>query len=365
MKTKKPQQQKTSSKPLQKTSKQTSNATARLTFVDHIRELRRRILWVGIVFGVVSTLAYNYNAVLVKVVMAPLHGQKLIYLTPAGGFSFIFSISLYAGLIVSAPMLIYQLYSFIRPTLPHHAQQSTVKIATLATALMFVGVGYGYFVAVPTALGFLSTFAGSNVAPSLTADSYLHFFLGYIAGLAAVAELPLLLIFWHWIHPMTPGGLLKSERYIILFAFIIAAVIAPTPDVYNQTMVAVPLIVLYQVGIGTVFVSIMRQRRQAKLMDTEKAAVTPAVTMPLRQQPSSVTLPVIQPLSQAATNKKPVVHMTTVRSMDGFRISSASRASKVYRPTQSLVVPERPLAVRRPATLRRRSPMRIDGMSPM
>lgn len=235
------------------------------SFADHVAELRRRLVWIALVFIAASALAYTYHQALADLIMSPLNGQKLVYLTPGGGFSFIFQVSIYAGLIVAAPFIVHHIYAFIKPALPTRAQRSATKVVLCALALIAMGIAYGYFVAVPAALHFLAGFAGDSVTPNLTADSYLSFFLSYIAGLALLSLLPLFLIFWHWIKPLTPGRLLKSERWVILLAFIAAAIITPTPDAANQTMIAGPVILLYQFGAGAVMVSLGRSRRVERL----------------------------------------------------------------------------------------------------
>jgi sec-independent protein translocase protein TatC len=295
------------------------------SFSDHIAELRRRIFFVMLAFLVASSLAYNYRDQLLAAIMSPLSGEKLIYLTPGGGFNFIFQISLYAGLIAAAPVLIYQLYGFIRPALPTRAQRSSIVVVLVAFLLMLCGVTFGYFVAVPSALHFLSNFAGVNVSPSLTADSYLSFFLAYIAGLGVLFELPLLLLFLHWIHPMTPGKLLKSERFVILFAFVAAAIITPTPDMFNQAMIALPLILIYQLGVIAVLFAIHRDRRRAK--KAQPAVVQEIPISPMEQvmqkletstnQPSLSVAAQPQPQPPASTSpqQRPAIRPQTV---DGF-----------------------------------------------
>ncbi len=331
------------------------------TFSDHIKELRRRILWVALVFLVASGVAYNFHDQLVLFVMQPLGGQKLIYLTPGGGFSFIFQVTLYAGIIVAAPTMTYQLYAFVRPALPSYARRSAVKIVSFAVLLMLAGVGYGYFVAVPAALHFLSTFAGSEVLPSLTADSYLNFFLSYVAGLGLLFQLPLLLIFWHWIKPMKPSGLLKSERFIILFAFVAAALITPTPDVINQAMIAVPLIAIYQIGVVAVLVMIGHTKRKRRLEEPpmRKPVLVPQEGEELQPRPQSqkqvqhVIQPHIQPLPQP------------VKTVDGFVVRRSSQQPRLPQASRrALHVPER-LTNQQLPLMRQRQAFRIDGMSPM
>lgn len=225
-------------------------------------------MWVVLVFIITSAVAYNYRDILVRLVLEPLGDQKLIYLTPAGGFSFIFQITMYAGAVVTAPILIYHLYKFVMPALPPHAQKHSLKVVLAAVVLMLAGVSFGYFVAVPAALHFLTTFAGEYVEASLTADSYLSFILAYVAGLGVLFQLPLLLVFWNWMSPLSPRKLLSSERFVVVFAFIAAAIMTPTPDILNQALIAIPIIAIYQLGVVAVVAinrsSARRQRQHAK-----------------------------------------------------------------------------------------------------
>lgn len=334
------------------------------TFSDHIGELRRRIFFVLLAFIGASSLAYNYRDDLMRLIMQPLAGEKLVYLTPGGGFNFIFQISLYAGLIAAAPMLIYQLYGFIRPALPKKAQRSSLVVVLVAFLLMLAGVAFGYFVAIPSALTFLSTFAGEAVSPNLTAESYLSFFLAYVAGLGVLFELPLLLLFLHWIHPMTPGSLLKSERFVIVFAFIAAALITPTPDVMNQAMIAVPLIAIYQLGVIVVLVAIRRDRRQFRKMGRAVQATDPI-------QPQQAARETIFPAKSIAVSSKapqPESRSTVIsgsagslrskgRTVDGF-LPVRSRPQPIIRPPVRSVVSAR---VSRPQPHRRS--LSVDGLS--
>lgn len=317
------------------------------SFSEHIGELRRRIFVVALIFIAASSVAYNYREELIRLIMMPLGDEKLIYLTPGGGFNFIFQVALYAGLIAAAPVLIHQLYGFIRPALPEKAQRSAGKVAFVAFLLMLCGVSFGYFVAVPSALNFLSNFAGSDIAPSLTADSYLSFFLAYIAGLGVLFELPLLLLFFHWIHPMTPGKLLKSERFVILFAFIASAIITPTPDVLNQSMIAVPLIAIYQLGVIVVLITI---RRDHKRLHKAAQTVSPVLTKQEPAIPKVVAKPA-PPLPSVQLQQSPMVaplvpvKQPVKRSIDGFATASrpaALRPQIAARPAAKLTPPPRP-----------------------
>lgn len=257
------------------------------TLTSHIRELRRRLFWSVLLSIAVGLSVYSYHDFFVRLIMNPLGHQKLIYLTPAGGFNFVFMVTFYVTMLLMLPFFLYQIYAFIRPAIPSHTRRLSVSVALAATTLMAIGAGFGYIFAAPAGLDFLMHFAGDYVTPSLTADSYLSFILGYVFGIGALFELPLLLLFWHWIHPLTPGGLLKSERYLIVGAFIVAGVISPSPDALTQTIIAVPLIVVYQFGVIAVLISIRKSRKAQHKLDAPSlraprpvASVKPAETRP-------------------------------------------------------------------------------------
>lgn len=235
-----------------------------ITLHDHIKELRNRFFLVAIVFVVASAVAYNYKDFLIHYLLKPLGDEKLIYLNPAGGFSFIFQVTMYVGMAVAVPFLIYNLYKFVSPALPERAQKHSALVMISSLVLLSIGVAFGYLIAIPGALNFLNSFADGYVIPSLTADSYLNFILAYTAGLGILFQLPLILLLLHWIHPLKPSGLLKFERWMILIAFVAAAMITPTPDIMNQLVIALPIILMYQIGFVAICISIAKAKQRAK-----------------------------------------------------------------------------------------------------
>ncbi|HCR55946.1 TPA: twin-arginine translocase subunit TatC [Candidatus Saccharibacteria bacterium] len=322
-----------------KTTKQVAN-----TFGDHIKELRTRLFLVAGVFFVLSLIAYAIRDVLIEVVLSPIGHQKLIYLNPTGGFNFIFSVTMYAAAVVVMPFLLFQVYQFVKPTLPAKARRYSVPVFLVATVLMCSGVLFGYFVAVPSAIHFLNTFAGDYVEASLTADSYLNFFMAYVAGLGLLFQLPLILLFWNWISPIQKGGLLNSQRYVIAGAFIVAAMITPTPDAVNQAMVAGPIIVIYQLGVIAVFNMNRRARKAAKKQQVN----TKDDARPVAKQ-SVVTA--VQPVTRSSTAPRPVA-ATVVNKPKVKRFSDIQPSPSTH-------------SVRRPRPQIQARARTIDSITPM
>jgi sec-independent protein translocase protein TatC len=287
----------------------------------HLRELQWRLMLVAAFFIIGATLAYTYQSTLIPLLLNPLHGEKLIYLNPAGGFSFIFLISIYAGIALSFPIFLQQIYSFLRPALPKSAQRKSSIIIVSSLLLLVAGIAFGYLVAVPNALTFLYSFADQYVNASLTADSYLNFIIAYTIGIGIVFQLPLLLLLIHTIKPFTPGGLMRSEKWVILVAFIIAAIITPTPDPINQTIIAGPVVIVYQIGVVAVLLNIAKKRRilkreqrqaatAAALPETALSLEAPPIAGPVvAQTPTHIT----QQPQPLRTRPAPTTHKT----MDG------------------------------------------------
>lgn len=319
-----------------------------MTLRGHIQELSRRFLFLVSILLVASSLVYVYRSSIIPVVLQPLSAtfgdQKLMYLNPAGGFNFIFLISIYAGLAVVAPFIIQQLYVFIRPTLPKAAQRLSVRLLVTSFILMIAGILFGYYVAVPGALKFLIEFAGDYVSAALTADSYLNFLIAYTLGLGLLFQIPFVIIIGHYIKPFTPLGLMKSERWAIVLTFIAAAIITPTPDPVNLFMVALPILFIYQIGIVTVLVAIYKKRRQERGNSVTTSDV--AINTP-PQQP--IIKSVTQPIAPVVSMKETAPTIPSIRSIDGFvqptratvqRINvPQSRAQRTIRPPVRRAVP--------------------------
>ncbi len=278
----------------------------------HLVELRNRLIVVSVVLLVASTLAYVFRDALLSVLTLPLGPRELISLTPAGGFAFIFNVSLFTGAAVSLPVLAYQLYQFLAPTMRHHARRTAAIIAVSSAVLMVSGMLYAYFFAIPGALKFLFEFPEQYVDVSqLTADSYLAFIVKYMAGVGIVFQIPIVLMLLHWIRPLTTKGLLASEKWVILGAFIVAAFITPTPDPINQTVIALPVILVYQIGVVLVLLSLRRQRQYAP--QPVHPPLPHQVEAAPRQQAGSHPLP-----SQTAVHQVPHPRRPAVRSIDGI-----------------------------------------------
>lgn len=214
-----------------------------------------------------------------SVIMQPLGGQQLVYLTPIGGFNFIFKVSLYFGLALILPVIIYHLYRFLEPLMQARRKRSVAFFITASFLLAIAGGCFAYYAGLPAALHFLTGFTIQNVSAMLTVESYLAFVVTYVLGFAALFQIPLILMIINSIKQIPPKQLMSFERFVILGAFIAAAIISPTPDVTNQAILAVPIILMYQIGVLLVWLQSRaaqrRERRQTTALRASEQATQP------------------------------------------------------------------------------------------
>ena len=376
-----------------------------MTMKSHLIELRNRFFLVVGVLIVAASVAYAFRDPLIAGLMAPLEGRQLQYLTPGGGFKFIFSIIFFTGLAVSVPLLLQQTYAFLSPVLSDKVRSRGGWLLLWSTVLLAIGVTFGYIYAVPGALRFLYGFADQFVVSALTADAYLDFIIKYTLGLGLVFQIPLIMMIIHWIKPQRPLKLLKFERWVILIAFILAALITPTPDPVNQTIIAVPIIAIYQFGLIAICMNIWkgnravrRERRiekkqlrkeakrprkapveQQQLSETPEIQETPVPAMAVQPSKPKPIMDVYRPAHQAATPtqstqaaeaaappvpERPVV--VSRRSIDGVVRPSANR-QPLRPPVQPVAIAsERPVpTLPRTVQPNTRRPLSIDGMTRM
>jgi len=184
--------------------------------------------------------------------------------------NFLFSVCLDIGLVLATPIIIYQLLAFLSPLMRDTTRKFILLSSGAAGIVALGGITFGYFIGLPSALHFLlHQFTTIQVKPLITIQSYMSFVALYMFGSALMFQLPLILLIINRIKPLKPSGLFKYERYLIVFAFIAAFIMNPTPNIVDQMIVVVPIIVMYQVGI--VFVWLVNRSRKPGLVDKLRA----------------------------------------------------------------------------------------------
>jgi sec-independent protein translocase protein TatC len=239
----------------------------RMSFFDHLDELRGRIIKALAGFGVAFLLGLAFANPLWDLIQAP--GQaafktigrgQFIAIDPMEQFSIIWMWApLVASLFVASPWVIYQVWAFISPGLYPKERRWAIPFILSTAGLFITGGFFAYFIAFRFALTFLFGIGGISVTPDISIDKYFDLFVDVMLGIALIFELPVLIFFLTLIRVASPSFLLRHSRYAILAIVIIAAIITPTPDVFNLTLFAVPMILLYFMGVFASFLLVMRR----------------------------------------------------------------------------------------------------------
>lgn len=248
-----------------------------MPIMGHLGELRRRITYVAITVVVCMIAAFVEKKYVFAVLMHPLtentHVTKLSTLGVTEGFMSVLKVSIYAGLIVSLPFILYQFWAFVLPGLYENERRSVIPY-TLSTAVLFLGgVAFGYFIVLPVGLKFMVGYGGDMFNQLLQADRYISFISLFLLAFGIVFELPLIMMLLGWAGIVDHVRMRKVRKYAIVFEAIIAMVFTPSQDPVSMILMLLPLIVLYEFGIWLAKIARTRRlRRQQRSAQAEAAA---------------------------------------------------------------------------------------------
>ena len=221
-----------------------------MPFLEHLEELRGRLLKsiLSIIFFTVGS--YSISRQLMKILISPypIKDEKLIFLAPTEGFMVHIKVALFAGIILSLPVIFYQLWQFVAPGLYKKERKYVPMIVFFSTFSFMVGALFCYFIIIPYGLNFLLNFNTDQFKASIQIKEYLKFVTLLILVFGVIFELPLLSYFLTKMGILTPEFLKKNRRYGIVLIFVFAAILTP-PDVFTQVCLAGPLILLYEISI--------------------------------------------------------------------------------------------------------------------
>ncbi len=218
--------------------------------IEHLEELRKRILIVLAGWIVLSVAGYLLSKDILQLLLQPLarYQEKPVFTRPVEPFSSILRIAFFTGGFLNLPNLLYQAWAFLLPAMTAKEKRA-VGFTLCAFPLLFAaGAAFSLYVIVPFGLRVLFSFAGDSMKPLISIGSYLSFLLVFMGALGLVFNLPVILGGFASAGIVNSGFLISKRRYAILCCFVIAALLTP-PDVFTQILVAIPLIILYEISI--------------------------------------------------------------------------------------------------------------------
>ena len=240
-------------------------------FLDHLEELRRRIIYSIIAVAVGFFACWGYAEKIYDIMQRPIMvalqhngmAEKLVYLNPTEPFNMYLKVAALAGLFVTSPFVLYQVWAFISPGLYRNEKRYVVPFMVSTVGLFIAGGYFGYKLVYPQALEFLIGY-GKQFQPMITIGEYTDLFLTIIIGMGVIFEMPILVFFLSLMGIVTAGWMWRNLRYSILVIFIIAAILTPTTDILNMCIFAAPMVALYVFSIAIAWLVHPTQRRARK-----------------------------------------------------------------------------------------------------
>jgi sec-independent protein translocase protein TatC len=220
----------------------------KLPFTAHLEELRWRLIHCLIAVGVVFIGVYAVSDHVLEIIRKPL-GMELVYLGPAEGFFMYMKLSFYVAVMIAMPILLYHAWEFVAPGLLEGERRFTGLFVTFGVIFFAMGSAFCYFVVLPVGLKFLMSYGGEGLKPMISVGNYISFVFMFVIAFGLIFEMPLVIVFLAKMGLVTPEWLAKQRSYFVVGDFIVAAVLTPTPDVLSQLMMAVPMMILFEVGL--------------------------------------------------------------------------------------------------------------------
>jgi sec-independent protein translocase protein TatC len=220
----------------------------RLSLVDHLDELRTRLILSALTFGVALALCFWQNHLILRIVNDPLHGRKPLTLGVAEPFTTTFTLSAYAAILISLPIVLYQLYAFILPAFTPGERHVALPLLLMVPFLFIAGVVFGYYVVLPAALKFLLHFNTDQFQVEIRARDYYSFVSMSLVACGLLFQIPVGILGLNRLGIVTPRQLRKNRRYAIVVIAVLAMLL-PGVDPVSMLIEMVPMIVLYELSI--------------------------------------------------------------------------------------------------------------------
>jgi sec-independent protein translocase protein TatC len=231
-----------------------SEELPRMSLMEHLEELRRRILWSLVALAIAFFLCWGFAQRIFHFLAQPIYrhlppGTKLAFLGVTDPFILYVKVAALAAVFLSAPFLLLQVWKFVAPGLYRRERYWALPFVVLGSLFFVAGGAFAYYVAFPFAVQFLLG-VGQEFEAVITVERYFGFLLQVMLGLGLMFELPILIFLLSQIGVVTPRFLMRNFRWAVLIIFFVAAIITPTPDIVNMLVFAVPTIALYLLGVA-------------------------------------------------------------------------------------------------------------------
>ena len=221
-----------------------------MTILEHLRELRTRLIITGIAVAIgMAIAAFFLTWPVIRLLTAEPAGLNLVALRPTETFVTYFKVALVTGTALAMPVIVWQVLLFVIPALHSHERRYALLAVPFITVAFAAGLAFGFFIVIPSAVRFLTGFGGDVIGQYWSIEEYLTFVTTLLFWIGLSFETPIVMFFLAKLGVVKPRTLGRFRRYAVVGAFLIAAMITPTPDPFNQALVAIPMYLLYELGV--------------------------------------------------------------------------------------------------------------------
>jgi sec-independent protein translocase protein TatC len=246
-----------------------NSAAGRMSFLEHLDELRKRIVNSAIAIGVCVVHGFAFINRIVDFILAPTRGAlppgvKMIYTEPGEAFSLYIQISLIMGVVLAAPIIMYQVWMFIAPGLYSNEKRLAIPFVLFTTIGFVAGAAFNHYIAFPFMMAFFASFNTPDLAFMPKLDDVFGLYTKMLLSMGIVFQMPTVVFFLAKMKLITARFLISNFKYAFLIIFVVAAVITPTGDMMTQTIFAAPMVALYLLSIGIAWVVGPKRIRAAK-----------------------------------------------------------------------------------------------------
>lgn len=226
-----------------------------LTVVEHLNELRKRMIVSLVSLGISTVFSLPFSSSVLKILKLPAAGliEKLAFFSPQEAFLIYMRIAFFCGLVISMPVILYQLWAFVAPAIEGKIRRHAGIFILFCSIIFMMGCLFAYFILIPPALRFLLSFAKNDLEPVISASRYISFVISLILACGFVFQMPVLSLILTKLGIINAKFLRKKFKYAIVIIFVIAAAITPTPDAFNMLILALPMLFLYEISIWISF----------------------------------------------------------------------------------------------------------------
>ncbi len=221
----------------------------KITLLGHLRELRQRLLKGAIAVLITTIISFFFAEQVFEFLKVPAGDIELVFINMTEGLGTYMKVCLVTGIIVAMPYLVYQFLMFVMPALTPRERKTVYFVLPWITLMFAGGVAFGYYVLIPPATNFLLNFSADIAEPQIRVGNYVAFVTRLLLSIGLVFETPVVTTFLARLGVINSKWLAKRRRMAVIFAFVLAALITPTFDPINQSLVAVPIVVLYEMSV--------------------------------------------------------------------------------------------------------------------